>query len=146
MRRPNFELSYLVDPDNSGALANTSGSGKTRLLLDGLCRNWGFYFVAMPDAAGVGSRTFFNLMKNLDRSLDYDVARTFPDDPDSWCRISKKAYHRLVQLLLARFLLLDLFIEEAKNLTDGLHQEKHLRAWVLLQEHPTNVLSQEDIS
>jgi hypothetical protein len=43
--------------------------------------------------------------------------------------------HRLIQLLLARFLLLRLLVEEARNLQGGLQQE-HRRLWVLLQVQP----------
>jgi hypothetical protein len=62
----------------------------------------------MLDTAGIGSRDFFNFMKNLDRSLDNDVVRTIPD---AWRCMSKKVHHRLVRLLLAQSLLLDLFID-----------------------------------
>jgi hypothetical protein len=70
----------------------------------------------MLDTAGIGSRDFFNFMKNLDRSLDYDVVRTIPDDPHSWRCMSKKVHHRLVRLLLAQSLLLDLFIDTMRSI------------------------------
>jgi len=54
---------------------------------------------------------------------------------------------RLAQLLLARFLLLRLLIEVARELPEGLQQKEHRRLWVLLQAQP-NILGrgpQEDI-
>ncbi|KAJ7655412.1 hypothetical protein B0H17DRAFT_956478, partial [Mycena rosella] len=33
---------------------NTSGSGKTRLLFEGLCHEWGFYFASKRDSSGLG--------------------------------------------------------------------------------------------
>lgn len=36
-------------------LFNTSGAGKTRLVLEGLCKEWGFYFTCNKDASECGS-------------------------------------------------------------------------------------------
>jgi len=44
---------------------------------------------------------------------------------------------RLAQLLYARFLLLDLLVQEARNLQGGLQQKEHRRLWVLLQVQPS---------
>ena len=46
------------------------------------------------------------------------------------------AEKRLAQLLLARFLLLNLLVEEAKRLPGGLQEKEHRRLWVLLQAYP----------
>ena len=40
-------------------LFNTSGSGKTRLLLDGLCHHWGFYFTCRVESASAGGSSDF---------------------------------------------------------------------------------------
>lgn len=50
--------------------------------------------------------------------------------------IRQVAKGRLSQLLLARFLLLDLLIQEAGNLEGGLQQKEHRRLWALLQVQP----------
>ncbi|KAG6885547.1 hypothetical protein C0992_005081 [Termitomyces sp. T32_za158] len=44
-------------------LFNTSGAGKTRLVLEGLCKEWGFYFTCKRDVSECGSA-------DLDRVLD----------------------------------------------------------------------------
>ena len=50
------------------------------------------------------------------------------------------------QLLLARFLLLNLLIEDARKAPGGLHEKNHRRLWVLLQAQPTRVFdSTKDI-
>ncbi|KAG6829215.1 hypothetical protein H0H92_005280 [Tricholoma furcatifolium] len=36
-------------------LVNASATGKTRLLLEGLCKNWGFYITAQPDVLEAGT-------------------------------------------------------------------------------------------
>jgi hypothetical protein len=53
--------------------------------------------------------------------------------------IRETAERRLAQLLLARFLLLDLLVQEAENLPGGLQDKEHRRLWVLLQVQPNGV-------
>ena len=123
-------------------LINTPGSGKTRLILDGLCHHWGFYFSALRDAAGIGSGDFWAATQQLDNSLDYRLAKR-AKDPDAMQHIKQKAHHRLVQLLLARFILLKLLIQEAGKLPGGLQVKNHRRAWVLLQVQPLQVFGED---
>jgi hypothetical protein len=123
-------------------LINTPGSGKTRLILDGLCRHWGFYFAALRDAAGIGSGDFRTAMQQLDDSLDYGLAKRTKDE-DAMQHMEQKAHHRLMQLLLARFILLKLLIQEARKLPRGLHVKNHRRAWVLLQVQPLKVFGED---
>lgn len=121
-------------------LINTSGSGKTRLLLDGLCHHWGLYFVAKQDVAGIGSRDFWNLMDQLDATLNYKLAtQNKENDPAAYLHIAEKTHRRLLQLLLARLYLLNLFREEAEDLPNGLDPMVLRRAWVLLQAMPQTI-------
>ena len=57
-------------------------------------------------------------------------------DPTFVKHIRDVARGRLAQLLLARFLLLGLLIEEVGKLKRGLQQKEHRRLWVLLQVQP----------
>jgi hypothetical protein len=124
-------------------LINTAGSGKTRLLLEGLCRYWGFYFVAKLDASGIGSSDVWRIMKELHNAQDYHKALEIKEknsDPKAIQaavnHIREVAERRFTQLLLARFLLLALLVEEARKLPGGLQQKEHRRLWVLLQIQP----------
>ena len=58
--------------------------------------------------------------------------------------IRQVAQRRFAQLVLARFLLLNLFFEEAQNSPGGLQQKEHRRLWVLLQVQP-NIFRKGDI-
>ena len=58
-------------------------------------------------------------------------------DPEAVDHIRQVARARLAQMLFARFLLLGLLVQEARNLPGGLQQEEHRRLWVLLQVQPT---------
>ena len=51
--------------------------------------------------------------------------------------IREVAERHFTQLLLARFLLLGLLVDEAQRQSGGLHQKHHRRLWVLLQVQPT---------
>ncbi|TRM66593.1 hypothetical protein BD626DRAFT_483185 [Schizophyllum amplum] len=55
---------------------NASGSGKTRLLFEGLCEQWGVYMSCAMDASGVGSR---NLAWNILYGIEAD--EVFKTDP-----------------------------------------------------------------
>ncbi|KAG6834620.1 hypothetical protein H0H93_008530, partial [Arthromyces matolae] len=44
-------------------LLNTSGSGKTRLVLEGLCRQWGFYFTCKRNSDEVGSSDIDSIIR-----------------------------------------------------------------------------------
>jgi hypothetical protein len=128
-------------------LINTSGSGKTRLLLEGLCRRWGFYFVAKPDSAGTGSRDLWQIISEFDNLQDYTRARIKQEEnPKTTAAIKhmqETAKRGFAQLLLARFLLLNLLVREAKNVRGGLKEKVHRRLWVLLQAQPVSVFGKD---
>ena len=115
---------------------NTSGSGKSRILLEGLCRHWGFYFVATGSSI-VGSSDFYTTFSTIDCARDYRQAINLKGiDPGAFSNIGDPTERRLLQLLLSRLLLLNLFIEVAKCSPNGLHPMEHRRLWTLLQVHP----------
>ena len=117
-------------------LINTSGSGKSRILLEGLCRHWGFYFVAVGSPIA-GSSDFYVTFSRIDDASDYKQARNLKGiDPYAFPHMGNTTERRLLQLLLSRLLLLNLFIEVAKSSPTGLQQKEHRRLWTLLQVHP----------
>ena len=137
---------------NSRVLINTSGSGKTRLLLEGLCREWGFYFVAKQDTTRIGSNDLWSVMDELDDSHDYQEAKERLEGADPASEVAQAAFkhihevveRRLAQLLLARFLLLDLLVQEAQKLQHGLQPQELRRLWVLLQVQPSILFPKQD--
>jgi hypothetical protein len=112
------------------------------LILEGLCRHWGFYFAAARDAAGIGSNDFWTTMQQVDGSFDDGLAER-TEDSDTMQHMKNKAHHHLMQLLLARFILLKLLIQEARRLPGGLHVKNHRRVWVLLQVQPSKVFGED---
>jgi hypothetical protein len=124
-------------------LINTSGSGKTRLGLHGLCQNWGFYGVVQEASDGIGSRDFEQLMLSLDDSLDYSRANQSRNEKAALLHMRQKVLRRVLQFLLARFLVLNLLIEEAHTCEGGWRPSDHRRLWVLLQARPADMLKED---
>ena len=81
------------------------------------------------------------MTSELDRARDYDTALTMMNakgekEDAALKHIQEVTERRLAQLILARFLLLKLLVQEARELTSGLQQREHRRLWVLLQVQP----------
>jgi len=90
-------------------LINTAGSGKTRLLLDGLCQRWGFYFAA--DEREIGSEDFRRIVCDLTTYRDYESGSMTLESIDHTRETASRA---LSQVLLSHFLLLGLLVEEVQ--------------------------------
>jgi hypothetical protein len=118
---------------------NTSGAGKTRLLLEGLARTWGMYFVCEP--MDLGSRDlYFALMTQIESEAGFkrDLSRVTHELLDLQVKINCLiAQRRFSHILLARLLVFKQFISLAlhTNMSDQdlLLQRKR---WNLLQILP----------
>ena len=89
---------------------------------------------------GIGSCDLSLVLNELDEAKDYERAKKINDNDEepqateaAIKHIRGVAKRRLAQLLLARFLLLNLLVQEAGKLPGGLQQKEHRRLWVLLQ-------------
>ncbi|THU76564.1 hypothetical protein K435DRAFT_153141 [Dendrothele bispora CBS 962.96] len=143
---------------------NTSGSGKTRITLEGLCRYWGLYFTCQRHDTMTGARPSFGstdlphiLYKNLLNFPDFSVqlAPSYHSSGRSWNHEEKSLIDKELSqnwniterwfkcLLLARFILLEEFLNVAKslNLVSGTILR---RQWLLLQTQSYTIL-QDDI-
>ncbi|KAJ7162000.1 hypothetical protein C8R43DRAFT_1104968 [Mycena crocata] len=118
-------------------LVNTSGSGKTRLTFEGLCQNWGFYFVGNADANGVGS-------EDLERLLNHYI----PHPPSFHKYLAPHSRSQaalevtenikitrrcLRHLLLCRLFVFSMFAEHVH--AAGISAE-HKKLWLLIQAYP----------
>lgn len=120
---------------------NTSGSGKTRLLYEGLCQNWGFYFTSALDvkASLASGDVYLSIEDDLGRR---DTAFTAILPP-----VNSLAFKPLLEaninfanrlyseILLARLIVFKLFIEIIHDLGEGL-TEDHKRRWLTMQLYP----------
>ncbi|KAJ6602768.1 hypothetical protein DFH09DRAFT_1069139 [Mycena vulgaris] len=119
-------------------LLNTSGSGKTRMMLEGLCRYWGLYFTCQVDGSGHGSIDMQNTL-SLRIGQDPSFTAELPRDLKARTVVHEQnikiAQDRIREVLLARLYIFNLFCEVVgSNPTDD-----HKRLWVILQIRPTRV-------
>ncbi|KAK7018434.1 hypothetical protein R3P38DRAFT_2982734 [Favolaschia claudopus] len=115
-------------------LVNASGTGKTRLSFEGLCRHWGFYFTLAPDSDDLGANDLGPGILQMHRNYKYGLPA--PDSPKFWPALKKNIEtidQRLSQVLLGRLLLFHMFSEIVELL--GITEE-HKRLWLLFQLRP----------
>ncbi|KAF8591868.1 hypothetical protein K439DRAFT_1656340 [Ramaria rubella] len=127
-------LSALFNPDSHIFMCNASGSGKTRVILEGLCVNWGLYFVCQVDSAGMGSSDLSQFMMELDITPGW--VRKLPSCEDP----AFNDAHRLIRILYARLLIFLFFLRTAKE-EAGEVTDTHKRLWLMLQLSPTRLFS-----
>ncbi|KAJ6472329.1 hypothetical protein C8R47DRAFT_1221831 [Mycena vitilis] len=130
-------LRYILDGTIHNILVlNTSGSGKTKLMLEGLCKYWGFYFTCRVDAFGHGSTDLQNTITSR-IAEDEAFRQTLPPSNPLRTAVAQNnsliATARLRELLVARLFIFTLFCD----IIGGSLTDAHKRLWVLLQLRPT---------
>jgi hypothetical protein len=126
-------------------LCNTSGSGKTRLLLEGLAKNWGFYFVASHGFDKMGSLDIDTVTQRMciDTAWVRDI---FASGSAKAVRLASTvnenvATKAILKVLLARWSIFRLFIEEARN--QGKSVEDTKADWLNFQIFPPSIVGKE---
>ncbi|KAK7018444.1 hypothetical protein R3P38DRAFT_2982776 [Favolaschia claudopus] len=118
-------------------LVNASGTGKTRLTFEGLCRHWGLYFILAPDTNQLGTNDIGpDVHTTIDLTIGYSDVLPNPDSPDFWRTLKKNIEimdQRLSRPLLSRLLMFHMFSKIIKSL--GITEE-HKRLWLLFQLQP----------
>ncbi|KAG8817217.1 hypothetical protein FRC17_011324 [Serendipita sp. 399] len=122
-------------------LCNTSGSGKTRLLLEGLWRDWGFYFTAYNGFDHIGSSDFGRVLADMEASLT-----RLTEDNYAMAHAQNRilASRHLHLLLYVRILAFRIYLECASALPGGI-TEAHKGRWTLLQVAPEILLRRNDV-
>ena len=134
---------FRPDTPKNAIFINTSGSGKTRLLFEGLCQHWGFYFASRRDSSFLGS---IDLQNAIESTIPHDTkfhailpSSTSPEYHtllESNNRLAGRAFKRV---FLARVLIFHLFVEAVKSSDNGFtkdHLIDYRRKWLLLQIQP----------
>ncbi|KAK7029502.1 hypothetical protein VNI00_014535 [Paramarasmius palmivorus] len=122
-------LTSLFETGCNWLLLNTSGSGKTRLLLEGLCLHWGLYFTCANDPS-IASNDLFNAMH---RGFPQEGLIT-PLDLNNEPMIARNrdiAARKLSEVLLSRLIILHYFLSLAEDVI-----EVHKKRWLCLQVQP----------
>ncbi|GAW07456.1 hypothetical protein LENED_009446 [Lentinula edodes] len=125
----NKRLEHIFTPKQNTFLVNSSGTGKTRLLYEGLCKHWGLFFTAAVDSSDLGS---IDVDLIIDEYLPYErsftaVLRNEDATPDSKAVLTNVALaHRSFSgILLARLLTFKLYVElVAKGEFQEIHKKR----------------------
>jgi hypothetical protein len=107
------------------------------LLFEGLCKNWGFYFVAKPDTSGLGVSDLQEMIQKMGSDPNWIPNVLKSDDPQVALEGNesneKIAFNLLYRVLVARWLVLQTFIEVAKEQYNGDVPDDLKYAWLLFQ-------------
>jgi hypothetical protein len=117
---------------------NTSGSGKTRVIFEGLCLNWGLYFTACTQPEGIGSSDLENVLNML---AEYTRLTKLTEENRDTAHSTNRAVtsRRFFLLLYVRLFVFRVFLERAAALPGGI-AEDHKRRWLLVQLAPETLL------
>ena len=137
----NHTCRIISNCSSHSQMFETSGAGKTRLLLEGLCHHWGFYIPWTTEDRGAvcGSKDLETAVKMLPSMRIWNA-----NTSDKGIQKNQDAAKRVFAMLLCgRVFILDQFIRTLPVQTDVLEAR---RRWVLLQAMPArNSISDCDI-
>ncbi|KAJ3846636.1 hypothetical protein EV368DRAFT_52518 [Lentinula lateritia] len=130
----------FTDQPTHKIFVNTSGAGKTRLVLEHLCSSWGLYF-SCHDDSHVGSKDVPSAMLNVRQGLCNTSLPHAPDLLSEQFRLAlEKNQHfagsELLVPFLARLLVFQQYIASIQSIKGDLSQMQHKRRWLHLQLHP----------
>ncbi|KAL1754067.1 hypothetical protein FB107DRAFT_216434 [Schizophyllum commune] len=122
-------LDNIFIPGSHTLFINTSGSGKTRLVLEGLAQHWGFYIPCAFDNSCLGSMDVDLCLSNDVSRRRKFVPRAGPDSPSDheWNRVVTR--NTFACILLSRLILLKAFVQEL----DDPSSPKARHRWLLFQ-------------
>ncbi|KAG6908568.1 hypothetical protein DXG01_004126 [Tephrocybe rancida] len=135
-------LGNIFMPNHHTFLVNTSGSGKTRLLLEGLCHSWGFYFTSFVDSSLLGSSDVQNSIRQyVPDSTGFESTLPLAGYESALTKNRRIASQVFSQLFLARLLVFNQFVDVMKELGSSEDTTVYKHRWLLLQLQPRLVHS-----
>ncbi|TRM68365.1 hypothetical protein BD626DRAFT_565208 [Schizophyllum amplum] len=131
-------LSHIFCSRQNTFFVNASGSGKTRLLYEGLCRHWGLYLTAKVDSSRLGSH---NVDFVTNQGLFLSELPTLPHTSSSSYEDMRQANFRVLtrrykDVLLSHALMLREFLDTASPHIQNVHKER----WLHCQLQPAYLM------
>ncbi|KAJ3811365.1 hypothetical protein F5876DRAFT_39818, partial [Lentinula aff. lateritia] len=121
-------------------LVNTSGTGKTKLLFEGLCLHWGLYMTCALDSFNLGAADIPFALDNINENATWTtrLSSTSSDNYASSLKTNIHLVYRAVsEVLLARLIIFKMYLEACS--AQGFSVE-HRRRWLESQIFPTNII------
>ncbi|KAL1672042.1 hypothetical protein EV122DRAFT_295146 [Schizophyllum commune] len=129
-------VNNIFVPDKTTILVNSSGSGKTRLLLEGLCQRWGVYMTCAAESSGVGgSDASFAMSVELQGNKHFKSEGKLGEGEIEDNRFTAK--NTFSRLLLSRLLLLHRFLQAVP--ASARHTNETRQKWLYLHVLPKSV-------
>ncbi|KAL1719892.1 hypothetical protein EV715DRAFT_262979 [Schizophyllum commune] len=126
--------------NHNSCLCNASGSGKTRLLLEGLCQHWGFYWVCGKHSLDIASADLPCAIAWAKREPTFSSTLTgSPSDQHSQLQANRLLIKKLIAaVVLARVTVFNIFLNAVQGLR---HSRSHTstnyrKLWLRLQLDP----------
>ncbi|KAI3621038.1 hypothetical protein WG66_013380 [Moniliophthora roreri] len=127
-------------------LVNTSGSGKTRLLLEGLCDEWGLYFTSQVDSGLLGSfdiqKTMVERLENKSGFVLFPSLLAEPEATHATLLNTKITRIHSSLVLLSRLLVFEAFLSQAITLGGGVSPALR-KFWLHFQLRP-NIQTEDE--
>ncbi|TDL26512.1 hypothetical protein BD410DRAFT_523108 [Rickenella mellea] len=135
----------VFSPEHHTFVFNASGTGKTRLLLDGLVRKWGFYFACATDLQSPhGSFDLTFAIKLLSRSKRFcNTVSLGNADPTDIIKNRDITEQSLLKVWLVRLLVFERFLSLVPR-TMPVDEAK--RRWLFLQLFPSKLVQSDVFS
>ncbi|KAI3621028.1 hypothetical protein WG66_013385, partial [Moniliophthora roreri] len=141
-----YSLKSVFIPKGHMLLVNVSGSGKTRIVLEGLLRNWGFYFICGDDGTLIGSTDLADALDAIpkDPKFTKDLRSISMVSADKALQMALEtnrqiAASKLSEVMLARLIIFNQFLQSME-----LHIQQqgrpdtlpYIKKWLYLQLNP----------
>ncbi|KAL1743187.1 hypothetical protein HDZ31DRAFT_41468 [Schizophyllum fasciatum] len=121
-------LSQVFVPGQNVILVNASGSGKTRLIYEGLCHRWGFYIPCALDRNYLGSLDMSNCLdEGISRKRGFQRRAPWTEWDMQYNRTL--AHETFTCILLSRLVVFKTFLE----VLSGMNSPRGCVQWLLLQ-------------
>ncbi|KAJ3901081.1 hypothetical protein F5879DRAFT_992269 [Lentinula edodes] len=137
-------LDRIFSHSHHSFLVNTSGTGKTRLLFEGLCLHWGFYLTCTFDASLLGAADFAQIVSNINYSDKWNSLLPPISDPEHASALRDNihlVYRACSEALLTRLLVFNMYLKACLKVGFSHHQR---RRWLELQIFPFDLTSAFD--
>jgi hypothetical protein len=120
-------------------LINTRGSGKTRVLFEGLLKNLGLSHNQI-----LGSQDMSYVLEDLPSASDFTMSVDSALNPHRTCVLNKNiGERRFCQVLTARLLVLYMFFEEARKVCPEGPLDRYPAHWLVQQLRPGDVVESD---
>ncbi|KAJ3873670.1 hypothetical protein F5051DRAFT_476277 [Lentinula edodes] len=137
-------LDRIFSPLYHTLLVNTSGTGKTRLLFEGLCLHWGFYLTCTLDASLLGAGDFAHIVNNVNCDRNWKPVLPPISDPKHPSFVQDNihiVYRACSEALLARLLVFNMYLKACSKVGFS-HAQR--RRWLEAQIFPFDLISAFD--